>query len=353
MNQDQNNAKSSIFKLSFIKNTKENFALAKQFHNEAIEKSKEITIPNEDIALSFQHITKIFRTISGMPIRILNDVSFEVKKGEFHGFIGNNGAGKTTTIRTLLDYHQAWYGKIFINGIDSRDVKSKEKIGYIPEISIFPKNLTIFEYLYYFARMSKIPKKAAIDKVNKMLEKYGFNKKEFNKSAEKLSSGQKKKINLIQALINDPEILIMDEPAANLDPSARIEFYEAIKELHNEGKTILISSHILAELEKYIDSVTVLEKGTVKDSGKVEEKLKNKVYNYKIKCTDLPKLQSLLVDKKIKSLISDDSLLLKLSSEKQKLLIFQVAFDNKIQISFFGENKMSLNKIYFNAANAE
>lgn len=353
MSEDQNKTKSSFFKMSFIKNTKENFALAKQFHLEAVEKAKEIKTPDPDVALSFQHITKIFRTISGMPIRILNDVSFEVKKGEFHGFIGNNGAGKTTTIRTLLDYYQAWYGKIFIDGMDSCNVKSKEKIGYIPEISIFPKNLTIFEYLYYFARMSKIPKKEAIDKVNKMLEKYGFNKKEFNKSAEKLSSGQKKKINLIQALINDPEILIMDEPAANLDPSARIEFYEAIKELHDQGKTILISSHILAELEKYIDSVTVLEKGHVKDSGKVEEKLKNKVYNYKIKCTDATKLQALLIQNKIKCIINDEDLLIKLNAKDQKLLIFKLALDNKIDITFFGENKMSLNKIYFNAANAE
>ncbi|RMA77569.1 ABC-2 type transport system ATP-binding protein [Metamycoplasma subdolum] len=353
-----------------IKNTSENTKLTRKFYwnrnllrehqkeynklnKHALECVKDITEPKDDVAISIQHISKIFRGKLGKPNLVLDDVSFEVKKGEFHGFIGNNGAGKTTTIRLILNYYQKRIGKIYVNGLDSKNIHAKDKIGYIPEVSVFPQNLTIYEFLYSFARMSNLNDKQAKEKVNLLMDKYGFTSSIFKKSAQKLSSGQKKKVLLMQALINDPEILIMDEPAANLDPSARIEFYESIKELHHQGKTILISSHILAELEKYIDSVTVLEGGKVKDSGKVADKLKNKIYNYKVISSDNKKLFELLKQHKFSGLVVKDSLLLKINNAEQKSYLFTIAFLNSIEITAFAENKMSLNQIYFNTTESE
>ena len=138
---------------------------------------QKISNPSDDVAISIQHVTKIFKNVIGTPFKVLDDISFEVRKGDFHGFIGNNGAGKTTTIRLILNYYQNGYGKIFINGIDSKNKHAKDKIGYIPEISVFPKNLTIYEYLYYFAKLSKLSNIEAKNKIDQLLSKYGFNVK--------------------------------------------------------------------------------------------------------------------------------------------------------------------------------
>lgn len=253
----------------------------------------------------------------------------------------------------ILNYYQNGYGKIFINGVDSKNKHAKNKIGYIPEISVFPKNLTIYEYLYYFAKLSKLSNIEAKNKIDGLLTRYGFNSSMFNKSADKLSSGQKKKILLIQALINDPEILIMDEPAANLDPSARLEFFDAVNDLHKQGKTIFMSSHILTELEKYIDSFTILENGHVKDFGRLQDKLRNNEYQYSISSNNNIKLEQVCKEAKFKCMLMAKSLLIKIENIEQKTKLFKLAYDNNIDILNFKENKTSLNEIYFNASEME
>ena len=175
----------------------------------------------------------------------------------------------------------------------------------------------------------------------------------FNKSADKLSSGQKKKILLIRALINDPEILIMDEPAANLDPSARLEFFDAVNDLHKQGKTIFMSSHILTELEKYIDSFTILENGHVKDFGRLQDKLRNNEYQYSISSNNNIKLEQVCKEAKFKCMLMAKSLLIKIENIEQKTKLFKLAYDNNIDILNFKENKTSLNEIYFNASEME
>lgn len=351
MENKKEHKKRNIF--SIFKNLKNNLNIGKKYKIEAKKAEEKIVIPNDDVAISIQHVTKIFKNIIGTPFKVLDDISFEVKKGEFHGFIGNNGAGKTTTIRLILNYYQNGYGKIFINGVDSKNKHAKNKIGYIPEISVFPKNLTIYEYLYYFAKLSKLSNIEAKNKIDGLLTRYGFNSSMFNKSADKLSSGQKKKILLIQALINDPEILIMDEPAANLDPSARLEFFDAVNDLHKQGKTIFMSSHILTELEKYIDSFTILENGHVKDFGRLQDKLRNSEYQYSISSNNNIKLEQVCKEAKFKCMLMAKSLLIKIENIEQKTKLFKLAYDNNIDILNFKENKTSLNEIYFNASGME
>ena len=342
MENKKEHKKRNIF--SIFKNLKNNLNIGKKYKIEAKKAEEKIVIPNDDVAISIQHVTKIFKNIIGTPFKVLDDISFEVKKGEFHGFIGNNGAGKTTTIRLILNYYQNGYGKIFINGVDSKNKHAKNKIGYIPEISVFPKNLTIYEYLYYFAKLSKLSNIEAKNKIDGLLTRYGFNSSMFNKSADIL---------LIQALINDPEILIMDEPAANLDPSARLEFFDAVNDLHKQGKTIFMSSHILTELEKYIDSFTILENGHVKDFGGLQDKLRNNEYQYSISSNNNIKLEQVCKEAKFKCMLMAKSLLIKIENIEQKTKLFKLAYDNNIDILNFKENKTSLNEIYFNASEME
>jgi len=228
----------------------------------------------EDIAIKFENVSKTFKNK-----KALDNISFEVKKGQFHGFIGSNGSGKTTSIRSMLGFYSNVKGKMFINGYKFNSIKTKEKIGYIPEIAIFPKNLNTYEYLYYFACMSNIKPKIAKEKVKQLMQEYNLIGKEFDKSPENLSSGQKKKVLLIQALILEPDLLILDEPAANLDPISRNEFYEALDMFHKKGKTIFISSHILSELEKYVDSYTLIENGKIIESTSLKDKNKTLEFN--------------------------------------------------------------------------
>ena len=300
----------------------------------------------KDIAIKFENVSKTFKNK-----KALDSISFEVKKGQFHGFICSNGSGKTTSIRSMLGFYSNVKGKMFINGYKFNSIKTKEKIGYIPEIAIFPKNLNTYEYLYYFACMSNIKPKIAKEKVKQLMKEYNLIGKEFDKSPENLSSGQKKKVLLIQALILDPDLLILDEPAANLDPISRNEFYEALNMFHKKGKTIFISSHILSELEKYVDSYTLIENGKIIESTSLKDKNKTLEFNWKITLVDNEKQNnflSILNKLNINYQVKNDSILLELKTNEIKNNLLTEIIKNNLSFSSFLENDMKLSDIYFN-----
>ncbi|ENY68568.1 ABC transporter, ATP-binding protein [Metamycoplasma auris 15026] len=301
--------------------------------------------PSFDAALAIQHLNVFFKQGFLRYKKVLNDISFEVKQGQFHGFIGNNGAGKTTTIRSILGFYPNAIGKIYINGIDSKSPKSKTKIGYVPEIAIFPKTLSAKEYLHTFGLMSGLKKKDLDKKIKEIIEKYNFVLPDLNKSPEYMSSGQKKTILLIQALLNDPQLLIMDEPAANLDPSSRVILYKTLKQLHNEGKTIFISSHILDELEKYIDSFTLLSQGNILYSGYIDDAI-DETYNTKMILSSYEEITLFLTVNKIPFEIKNNVLFLQLDKNQKKNLLARLNKLN-IEILLLKENKNSILSKYF------
>lgn len=201
---------------------------------------------------------------------IVNNISFNIRKGEFHAFIGANGAGKTTTMKALVGAYAKWDGKILINGISNQKADAKKIIGYVPEKAVFPKSFTSLQYLVSMAKMSGLSSKDAEKFANEKLIEIGM-KQLANKKPYNFSSGQKKKILLAQALCTNPDILILDEPAANLDPTSRIELFELLKKLQNQGKSIFISSHILSELGKYANVATILDGGKIVYHGVIDK----------------------------------------------------------------------------------
>ncbi|MDR0826101.1 MAG: ABC transporter ATP-binding protein [Mycoplasmataceae bacterium] len=196
----------------------------------------------------------------------IEKISFDVFPGQFHAFIGANGAGKTTTIKCLIGAYANWSGTVLINGVKNSKEEAKRKLGYIPENARFPEKFSAFRYLQWMVMLSGFSsndaREYAADKL-KSLKMWSLRKK----SPNSFSSGQKKKILLAQALIHDPDIIIMDEPVANLDPKARIEFFNLLLDLKQKGKAIFISSHVLAELDRYSDSATVLDGGRIVYDG--------------------------------------------------------------------------------------
>lgn len=224
------------------------------------------------------------------------DVSFEVGHGVIHGFIGPNGSGKTTTIKAIMGAYVPSNGSIKINGNAAGHSSANRLIGYIPERASFPKHLNTIQYLKAMGELSGLTAKDAHGRAEKILVALGLEAHKKRKPIS-FSSGMQKKILLAQSLLTNPKILILDEPAANLDPTARKELFDQLLLLRNQGKTILISSHILSELERIIDEVTFIYYGEVIYSGGVEA-FNNDETDVFIKSEDNVKLKKFLVENK-------------------------------------------------------
>lgn len=278
-------------------------------------------------------------------------LNFDVYPGEFHAFIGANGAGKTTTIKSIIGSYYNWSGTILVNGKQSLTEEAKKKIGYIPEKAVFPENFNTYEYLMWMVRLSGISHENAtkiIETKLKDLAMWNMRKR----SPNTFSSGQKKKILLLQALIHDPDIIIMDEPVANLDPKARIDFFDQLLELKKQKKGIFISSHVLAELDLYADSLTILDGGKIIYSGNKKDLLnrfKNCDYTIKLNPIDNTRLFKYLRNKRIKySILDSTENIISLTICENKTLTNLQSYLAKRKIFFNSFNKFepSLEDIY-------
>ncbi|HMY15201.1 MAG TPA: ABC transporter ATP-binding protein [Polyangium sp.] len=200
---------------------------------------------------------------------VLRDVTFDVGAGEIFGFIGPNGAGKTTTIRVMATLLEPMAGRVEIEGIDvTLDPEEVRRIiGYMPDHAGVYDRITVREYLEFFADAFRVP---AINVVDAVLELTDLGKLQDRLVAE-MSKGMKQRLQLARILLHDPKVLILDEPASDLDPRARIEIRDLLLELRGLGKTILLSSHILTELSDVCTSIGILEKGRLVVAGPIHE----------------------------------------------------------------------------------
>ncbi len=204
---------------------------------------------------------------------VLRDVSFEVQHGEIFGFIGPNGAGKTTAIRILATLLEPSAGRVEVDGHDVTldPEKVRKIIGYMPDHAGVYERVTVREYLEFFADAYRVPTAgttyAVVDAVMELtdLTKLGA------KLVATMSKGMKQRLQLARTLLHDPKVLIMDEPASDLDPRARIEIRDLLLELRNMGKTIFLSSHILTELADICTSVAILERGQLIVAGPLDD----------------------------------------------------------------------------------
>lgn len=199
----------------------------------------------------------------------LSDLNFSIDENDFHAFIGENGAGKSTTIKIISGLNDDYDGEVFINGLNAKeDIKARESFSYIPDKIAFPSGIKTWDYLYNIALLSRNDKEKIKIELNELIDKYDI-RNIINKNPNKLSSGQIKKILIIQTLLEKSKFVILDEPAAFLDPSSRLELFSSLKEMNKNGITIMISSHILEEIKHYVNSVTFIKKGKVVWTGKI------------------------------------------------------------------------------------
>ncbi len=204
---------------------------------------------------------------------VLRDVSFEVGHGEIFGFIGPNGAGKTTTIRVMATLLEPLAGRVEIDGLDVtlHPESVRKMIGYMPDHAGVYDRVTVREYLEFFADAYRVPTAgtsyAVVDAVMELTDLTKLD----TKLVATMSKGMKQRLQLARTLLHDPKVLILDEPASDLDPRARIEIRDLLLELKSMGKTIFLSSHILTELADVCTSVAILERGRLVVAGPISE----------------------------------------------------------------------------------
>lgn len=233
--------------------------------------------------LRIENLTKKYGNFTAV-----DNLSLEIQEGEIFGFVGPNGAGKTTTLKMIATLLKPNAGKISINDLDvSANIKEARKnIGYMPDFFGVYDNLKVDEYLEFYADVAGITedKNKTIDELLELVD-LSHKKGDY---VDSLSRGMKQRLCLARSLIHNPKFLILDEPASGMDPRARVQMKEILRELKNMGKTILISSHILPELSELCTSIGIIEHGKIVISGTVDEIMKkvNKINIIRMKILD-------------------------------------------------------------------
>ncbi len=218
-------------------------------------------------------LCKTFKDFWRRPrVEAVKDLNLAIKPGEVFGLLGPNGSGKTTTIKMLLGLLYPSRGRISLFGKAPTDVVVKARIGFLPEESYLYRFLVAHETLDYFGRLFRLPKALRNERADRLLDMVGL-KHEAKRPLGEYSKGMARRIGLAQALINDPEFLILDEPTTGLDPIGARQIKDLIRELGDKGKTILLSSHVLADVEDVCDRVTILYGGQQRAAGDIGELL--------------------------------------------------------------------------------
>lgn len=210
------------------------------------------------MSLSVSHLTKVF----GQQ-RAVDDITFSIEKGEIVGFLGPNGAGKSTTMKMATGYLPATSGSIQVNGLDvaTHSIQVRKMMGYLPEHNPLYQDMYVHEYLHFIGKVFEIPGSKLKSRVAEIIELCGLTPEQ-NKKIEALSKGYRQRVGLAQALIHNPEVLILDEPTTGLDPNQILEIRKLIKQISSD-KTVIFSTHIMQEVQAICDRVIVISKGEI------------------------------------------------------------------------------------------
>ncbi|QDT68197.1 putative ABC transporter ATP-binding protein YxlF [Planctomycetes bacterium MalM25] len=218
-------------------------------------------------------LSKVYRDFWGrQKVRALKALDLEVYKGEIFGLLGPNGSGKSTTIKLLLGLLFPSDGQALVFGKEATDVSKNEKIGYLPEESYLYKFLNAEETLDFYGRLFDIPAEVRKERIEKLLKLVGIDRAR-KRQLREYSKGMTRRIGLAQALINDPELILLDEPTSGLDPIGTREMKDMILQLRDQGKTVVMCSHLLADVQDVCDRIAILHQGELKELGRVDSLL--------------------------------------------------------------------------------
>ena len=277
----------------------------------------------------------------------LKGISFDIPKGQIVGFLGPNGAGKSTMMRILTTYFQADEGEAKICGLDLKSDGQlvREKIGFLPESNPLYPEQYVREYLHFVRQLCKAPK----NRVEELIERTGL-QDEAHKKIQQLSKGYKQRVGLAAALMNDPEVLLLDEPTTGLDPNQLISIRELIKEL-GKDRTILFSTHIMKEVEAVCDRVLIINKGelvadnALADLQANEKQVIEVEFDYRVEEVLLQKIQD------VSQVINVEGFRYELTfstQEDRRSAVFDFAHDNELKTLNLNRKTLSLEELFNN-----
>jgi ABC-2 type transport system ATP-binding protein len=286
----------------------------------------------------------------------LNQVQFCVMPQTLHGFVGPNGAGKTTTLKIICTLLQASHGdvRVFGQSVRSDAVEVRRRIGFMPDHFSMYRQMTVFEYLDFFAAAYGLPVAQRDQTIHDVLTLTDMDGRR-DDLISGLSRGMQQRVSLARVLVHDPDLLLLDEPASGLDPRARIELMEILRELRRMGKTIFISSHILSELAELCDSVTIIDRGQIRFSGPMDALLDNSQDHptFNLKLADsyenaLPQLKALpgVADVKEPEFVTGKDFIIELTPETSANAFLQSVLTLNLPIISFSQQRRHLNQAF-------
>lgn len=288
--------------------------------------------------LRFENINKYFDDF-----HVLKDISFEVDGGRIFGYLGRNGAGKTTSIRILMDVFEANEGNITLDGevFDS----NKHKIGYLPEERGMYSKTTVKDQLVYFAMLRGATRQEAITSVNFWTQRFEVDHY-LNRKLETLSKGNQQKIQITQAFLNEPDILILDEPFSGLDPVNSQLFQDALIDYKREDRLIIFSSHQMSYVETFCDDIAIIDAGQIVLSGELET-IKTEIGGHKVRIREKSgDLESYLNDNNIPFEKDSTSYILELDDAYSQKDLVMGLLQSDIELDLLSSYKPSLHEIF-------
>lgn len=227
-------------------------------------------------AIRIDHLTKDFAVgIRGMKLRAVDDLCLEIEDNEIFGLLGPNGSGKSTTIKVILGLLAPSSGSCEIFGQPSQRVAARRSVGFLPEAPYFYRYLSGRELVRYYARLCAVPRSEIDAAVDSVIDLVGMGEAAHRRVGT-YSKGMLQRIGLAQALVHDPKLVILDEPTAGVDPLGSAAIAEIVRELKRRGKTVLLSSHLLAQIEGLCDRVAILHRGQLVKEGRVDDLVEEK-----------------------------------------------------------------------------
>jgi ABC-2 type transport system ATP-binding protein len=239
-----------------------------------------------EIIVQTRNLTKVYRDFWGRKKKVaLNALDLDIKKGEIFGLLGPNGSGKTTTIKLLLGLLFPTNGEATVFGLPAADVRKNERIGYLPEESYLYRFLNAEETLDFYGRLFDMPSDVRRSKAADLIRLVGL-EQDRRRTLREYSKGMRQRIGLAQALINDPEFIILDEPTSGLDPMGTIWMKDLIRQLRDQGKTVLMCSHRLDDVQDVCDRIAILYNGDLQELGEVDRLVEDAV-RVEVRATNL------------------------------------------------------------------
>ncbi len=226
---------------------------------------------DSNIVVEAKGLTKVFKDFWGRPkAQAVNGIDFQVRQGQVFGFLGPNGSGKSTTIKMILGLLYPTRGAVTVFGKDPQNVEIKSRIGYLPEETYLYKYLTAYETLDFFGALFGQEESVRKERSRQLLEMVGL-AHAYNRPVGEFSKGMARRIGLAQALVNDPDLIILDEPTSGLDPIGCREVKDVIRILASRGKTVILCSHLLADVQDVCDDMMLLYGGKIRVNGKIAD----------------------------------------------------------------------------------